>query len=95
MAIGDVKSGMTNIAQGGSYTIQPPAGEEWVIHNIYYQQGVAFRVVSGAGVLLFDSDTSAGARLGVCFHLTNSQYMVILNSYAGTNLVAYDGIQTK
>lgn len=96
MAVGDVKTGMSMVAtQNGVFTIQPPVGEEWVIHNIYYSQGVSIRIISGGQTCTIDTDTSSGARLGTCFHLTNTHYISILNTYNGGNAIGYDGIQTK
>jgi hypothetical protein len=95
MAQGDVKSDLQTIANTGILTIQPAPGEEWVIHNIYYTQAVSFRLAKSGTFLSFDSDTAAGARYGVNIHLTNTQYLQVLNTYAGNNVIAYDGVQTK
>ena len=95
MAVGDVKSDLQTIANTGILTIQPPAGEEWVIHNIYYTQAVSIRLGKSGTFLSFDSDTTLGGRFGMTFHLTNGQYLQVLNTYAGNNVIAYDGVQTK
>lgn len=95
MAVGDVKSSLATLAAGGLWNIQPPVGEEWVIHNVYYAQPISFRIAGGGSTIKFDSDTTSGARLGAVFHVTNSQYLQILNDFSGENKVAYDGIQTK
>lgn len=95
MAIGDVKQGTGSLASGVLFAIQPPVGEEWVIHNLYYTQPVSLRLVSGGNVIKFDSDTTGGARLGMVFHLTNGHYLQLLNDATIENKVAYDGIQTK
>ena len=95
MAQGDVKSDLQTIANTGILTIQPPAGEEWIIHNIYYTQAVSFRLAKSGTFLAFDSDNGAGARFSMGIHLTNTQYLQVLNTYAGNNVIAYDGVQTK
>ena len=95
MAAMDVKSDLQVIANTGILTIQPPAGEEWIIHNIYYTQAVSFRLAKSGTFLSFDSDNGAGARYGVNIHLTNTQYLQVLNTYTGNNIIAYDGVQTK
>jgi hypothetical protein len=95
MAVGDIKADLQAIANGGMLVIQPPTGEEWVIHNLYWSQSVTVRICKGANVIGFDSDSSTGARLGTVFHLTNTQYLQILNNYAGNNNIGYDGVQTK
>jgi hypothetical protein len=95
MAAGDVKSDLQAVSNGGNLVIQPPSGEEWVIHNIYYSQPVTFQIMRSPNTISFDSDSTNGARLGTVFHLTNGQYLRILNNYAGTNNIGYDGVQTK
>lgn len=99
MAVGDVKAGINTISAGQSYSIQPPVGEEWVIHNLYYETGgykIDFQIIDGVGMIGFDSDTSSGARLGVVYHLTNTHYLKVVNTSAGTTMkISYDGIQTK
>lgn len=98
MALGDVKSGISTLAAGTTnvYTIQPPTGEEWVIHNLYYSAGMEMSMTNGTLILPFDTDGSAGARLGAMFHLTNGYYMTIRNTSASASvIVSYDGIQTK
>lgn len=97
MAIGDVKQDMQVVANGGLFTIRPPAGEEWTIHNIYYTQAMTFRLMKATGsiTLSYDSDTTLGARMGIFIHVTNEQYLQVLNNYAGNNTIAFDGVQTK
>lgn len=95
MAQGDVKSGMLVVPSLTWYEIRPNIGEEWVIHNIYYNGGVDFLINNGSFNVPFDRDTTAGARMGCMIHITNSQWLVI-NNYTGANVnIAYDGIQTK
>lgn len=97
MAQGDVKQDLQVVAQGANLTIRPPAGEEWTIHNIYYTQPVQFQIFKNTGslTLIFDSDSTSGARMNNYIHLTNEQYMRVLNTFAGNNTIAYDGVQTK
>lgn len=98
MAVGDVVTGISSVAATtGTLNIQPTAGVEWVIHNIYYGAGttIEFYKTDGTNAIKFDSDTSAGARLGAVFHVTNTQWIQIKNTSAGAVIVGYDGIQTK
>jgi hypothetical protein len=97
MAQGDVKQDLQVIANGGILTIRPPAGEEWTIHNVYYTQPVIVRVFKATGsvTLTFDSDTSQGAMTNRYYHVTNEQYLQVLNNYAGNNTIGFDGVQTK
>lgn len=95
MAVGDVKSDLQSIAVGGSLVIQPPSGEEWVIHNLYWGSSVIIKVTKGALNINVDSDTSTGGRLGTVFHVTNTQYLTITNNHSASIGIGYDGIQTK
>jgi hypothetical protein len=96
MAVGDVKAGLFQIVGlNNTAEIKPPAGEEWVIHNLYYNYACEFQMVEGTTVIPFDSDTSSGARLGMVFHLTNTHFLRIKNNQGLTLNFAYDGVQTK
>ena len=96
MAQGDVVTGISSIASGAFLEIQPPTGEEWVIHNIYYSQGtVEFYKYDGVNTIKFDSDTSFGARLGAVFHVTNAQWIRVKNTAGSATIVGYDGVKTK
>lgn len=96
MAIGDVVTGLQSVANNGVLDIRPPAGQEWVVHNIYYNNGtIEFYKTDDTNLLKFDSDTSQGARLGVVFHVTNAQWIQVKNTAGSTTIIGYDGIQTK
>lgn len=95
-AAGDVVTGISSIAANAVLDIKPSSGVEWVIHNIYYNQGtVEFYKTDGTNLLKFDSDPSAGARLGAVFHCTNAQWIQVKNTAATATIIGYDGIQTK
>lgn len=96
MAAGDVVNAISSVATNGVLDIRPAAGVEWVIHNVYYANGtVEFYYTDGVNVLKFDSDTTSGARLGACFHATNTNWLQIKNLNAASVLIGYDGMQTK
>lgn len=97
MALGDVVTGLSSvIATTGTLDIKPASGVEWVIHNIYYNQGtVEFYKTDGTNYLKFDTDTTQGARLGAVFHCTNTQWIHVKNLASTATLIGYDGIQTK
>lgn len=93
MAQGSVVNGSAVLISGNVYTIQPPAGVEWSIHNIYYTGAIQYSIVdNGNTVSNFDSDTGAGARLGSTFNLNNTHYLQITSLISG-NIVSFDGRQ--
>ena len=96
MAAGDVKCGFqASLANDGTYNVQPGSGEEWVIHNVYGAGSMELYLINGANSILIDSMTGAGGFFGMCYHLTNTQYLQIKNKNGGSAHFAYDGIQTK
>lgn len=95
MAAGDVYSGLASLGAGASLDIRPAAGQEAVIHNLYYEGAVSLRWVDGTLVIAFDSDGSAGAKLGLVIHVANARWLQIVNTSAGAFDVGWDGIFTK
>jgi hypothetical protein len=95
MAVGDVKSGISSIAPNAYLDIRPPAGEEWVIHNIYHTSDVQLELYDGTNSLIFDTDTGAGVYAKYAFHVTNSIRIRVKNISASAQLIGYDGVQTK
>jgi hypothetical protein len=96
LAVGDVKSGLVSVAAGGYLDIRPPAGEEWVIHNIYHAYDVDLAFTDGTNVLTFDTDAGAGVYAKYAFHVTNNLWIRVTNKdTVNARLIGYDGIQTK
>jgi len=95
MAIGDVVTAHSSVNAAASLTIQPGAGAEWVIHNLYYGAEMELYRTDGVNAVKIDSDSSLGCRLGAVFHLTNSIYLQLKNVSAGAAYFGYDGIVTK
>jgi hypothetical protein len=95
MAVGDVKSGISSVASGAYLDIQPPPGEEWVIHNIYHAGDVQLEFYDGTNSLIFDTDAGAGVYAKYAFHVTNSIRIRVKNTSASAQLIGYDGVQTK
>ena len=97
MAAGDVFwEGPTSIADQGFLDIQPTGAIEWVIHNIYVDEGVAVEiyVFDGTNSIGFDSDAVDGTRLVHNFHATNSIRIRVKNVSGGAAFLAADGIET-
>lgn len=98
MAAGDVfQEGPTSVASAGTLDIQPGAGVEWVIHNVYVPEGVSvdFQYYDGTNTITFDSDDVDGSRFNLNWHVTNGTRVRILNNDAGAQFLAADGIVTK
>jgi hypothetical protein len=95
MAVGDVKSAIQSVAANAYLDVQPPLGEEWVIHNVYHEGDIQLEFYDGTNSLVFDSDTGAGVYAKYAFHVTNSVRIRVKNTMATAKLIGYDGIQTK
>jgi hypothetical protein len=95
MAVGDVVSDIQSIASGSYLDIQPAAGVEWVIHNIYHASDVQLEFYDGTNSLIFDTDTGAGVYAKYAFHVNNTRRIRVKNTSASAQLIGYDGVQTK
>jgi hypothetical protein len=95
MAVGDVKSNLQSIPAGSFLAIQPPQGEEWIVHNIYHEHDVELHFYDGTNSLAFDSDSGAGVYAKYAFHVTNGRYIRVKNTNTSARLIGYDDVQTK
>jgi len=95
MAVGDVVSALSSIAAAAFLDIQPAAGVEWVIHNIYHESDVQLEFFDGTNSLIFDTDTGAGVYAKYAFHVNNTRRIRVKNNAATAKLIGYDGMQTK
>jgi hypothetical protein len=95
MTKGDVVDSVSSVNAAATKTIQPGAGIEWAIHNIYHEAEVELYVVEGANELLFDDAAAKGSWSAYFFHLTNTHYFKVKNTNAASKLIGYDGIVSK
>jgi len=96
MAVSDVVSELASVANLDYVTIQPGAGVEWLIHNIYHEDAIELYFYDGTNSLKFEADSSFGAYFGMAIHVTNTHYLRVKNTAAsGSKLIGYDGVQTK
>lgn len=95
MAVGEPVGGLQTVSAGQFLTIQPPGSMGWTIHNIMYSGAVEFYLSNGSLDLRFDTDSTAGARLGAVFHATSSLFYKIKNGGTGTIQIGWDGVQTS
>ena len=95
MAVGDIFNIIpTSVENNATLDIRPSSGQEAVIHNIYYSNSVEFYITNGTNSIKFDSDSTLGARLCMCFHVTNTIYIQIKNVSGSVIYVSYDGVVT-
>lgn len=104
----DVRGVVTNISnvEDENYlTIQPPAGQEWMIINIQYSNSeayedmalVEFYKTDGINDILFYTDIDGDKYLvsNRKFFVTNDIYIKIKNISGSNLLIGYDGVRTK
>lgn len=93
MAIGTI-SDTVELTAGASTTIKTAAvNDEWIIHNIYIDDGMSVSVEFGDGTNFIDVDTITESMLSYYFHVTYTNYIRLTNNEASTIYVGYDGVQ--
>jgi len=95
MAIGDVFSGISSIEAAAYLDIQPVAGVEAVIHNIYHDGNIQLEFYDGTNSLIFGTDSETGVYAKFAFHVTNSKRIRVKNTTTVAKLIGYDGVVTK
>ena len=96
MAKGDAVGTTTSIAAGISKIIQPAAGIEWVVHNVYHGGAANIYITDdGVDTLLFASSGGKGSWSAYFFHLTNGHYLKVKNIESSAKLMSYDGVVSK
>lgn len=98
MAAGDAYIiGPTSTGDTAFLDVQPGAGVEVVIHNVYAPLGSAVELYryDGTNSILYDSSAADGTRYNMQFHCTNATRLRIKNVSGGTIFLAADGMVTK
>jgi len=96
MAAGDVVSDYSDDLAADAYmSIQPAAGVEWVIHNIYCGATCEVYWSNGSKEIPIFSATGAAWISGMFSHCTNGKYLKVKNKSGGASDFGYDGIITK
>lgn len=95
MAKGDVVDNITPVPTGDFMLVQPGAGKEWAVHNIYHEAEAELYIVEGTYELFFDTSGARGSWSAYFFHLTNTHYFKVKNTNAASKLMGYDGIVSK
>ncbi|MFA5306101.1 MAG: hypothetical protein WC365_01490 [Candidatus Babeliales bacterium] len=86
----------TSVNAAASLTVRPASGDEWIIHNIFSEDGYPIEVyiTDGTNTIKIDANASGGL-LGYAFHLTYAVYMTIKNTDASARYISYNGIVSK
>jgi hypothetical protein len=95
MARGDVTSALQSLAASAVLTIQPAAGVEWVIHDLYFGAACDVKFTNGTDSITIESPTAAGQRNNRAHHATSTRYFTITNTSGGTAVFGYDGVITR
>lgn len=96
MARGDKVKDLEEVTTGNYLTIQPGAGEEWSIHNLYSDGSAQILIKEGSNEIKIDECVGAQSWLTYFFDLTNTHYLRMKNVSGSYNIhCGYDGVQTK
>jgi hypothetical protein len=99
MALGSVISSLFYVSSGQSFTVSARSGQEWVIHNIYYDSPIVIQRFDGVIASSIAARTGAGYIGGEFFHLASSHSLRFWNTGSATAVATatygYDGIQTN
>ena len=96
MAVGDVKSSCQSIATNSAFTIQPPAGEEWIIHTVDLTYNFLLKMRTATVTASVEIWGAGHWNVQPGWHLTNSVYIEFINTDTVNGRIAgYTGMQTK
>jgi len=93
--VGEAVGILSATAASGTLDIKPPAGEEWIVHNVYHDGPATLYKTDGTNTVTIDTDTSGGVWSGFFFHVTNSHYLQVKNDDSSSKVLGYDGIRSK
>jgi hypothetical protein len=95
VAVGDVVSDKQSIATGAFLTIQPSAGVEWQINNLYHQSACELYFSDVTDDILIDSHPGAGRWSFESLRANNTIYFKLKNLDPASKVLGYDGVRTK
>lgn len=96
MATGDIYAGIESFVGSDTVLVQPTAGNEVTIHNLWYNGTFSFYISDGTTDVLIDSvyDENDGFTY-LPIHIKNDYYIKITETGGVAGSIAYDGIVTK
>jgi len=97
MSSGDIVGAHASVADDGYLDVQPSAGIEWIIHNLFVPDSIAGGVevysYDGTSAILVGTFTST--QMMVNFHCSNTFYLRMKNVSGSSADLGYDGIVMK
>lgn len=95
MAVKDMYDDLVSVGSGSFLDIQPPAGTEVVINNIYHAGSVELYRYDGTDTCLFATDAGANLIGFNNMRCKNGHYLRVKNVSGATQVIGYDGVVTK
>ena len=93
--VGKAVSDLKSIDNGNALTIQPPAGETWVIEMITYGAQCTIAFTDGTLSNTIDEPTEAGVIEKAGYRITNSHYITVTNTSGGSAAFGYSGYKVN
>jgi hypothetical protein len=95
-ATGDtLVQGISTIASSAVLTVQPSAGQEWVIHNLMFDTDCRVNVTNGTDTIAIGDYPANTMISGLNLILNNTNYLTLTNIGVASGEIGYDGIRTK
>lgn len=96
MAAGDAVVGLSAGVTNGSFVeVQPSAGVEWVIHNVYCEGAFELYWYDGTNTIKIATEAAVPWYANLQVHVTNGKWLRIKNTSGSTLDFGYDGMVTK
>lgn len=95
MGVGDVHATLTSLAGLGTFTITAEAGDEWVVHNVYYSDAIDVVVKNGSVRCTIETSGGGGALTSYFIHVTEVHNIELVNRTGSAIVVGYDAIETR
>ena len=96
MAVGDVKAGISAIAQNQFLDIKPAAGEEWNLRAIFYEDWISIEFYDNSKSLIFEASINEPSKIYYChIDMTNVHRVRVKNNAEDTRNIGYAARQIK
>ena len=94
--VGGTQADCQSIATGARLDIQPGAGVEWDIHNVYFTHQVTLERFDGTDNAAFATYSGPGRQNFIpALRVTNTNRLRVLNDDASSRVICYDAVITK